>query len=240
MRTTLLAALATTLLVATAARAQKCPKVVPGVSIGPIKVGDATARVAKLKLQKDLYEIFYDQKRSKVTSVGLNLHNARCFEIDKKTIKIDPKKLLPEAVALRIGGCGPSQMVIGGNNLYCRGGKLGLVWNRGYVSLRAIGAPDKHQRETSAPACAGYVLHGALVTGQGESKRLEPKAGKLYCFGSRVVTTKWTPKNIWDIPARSCGEKKMRGFTVLSCDWWGLRFWFKGTLRRIEAYRAKQ
>ena len=227
-------ALSLTLLVAPAAHAAAaCPTVVPGVSIGPLKLGMSVKQVRKLKLPKDLYEIYYDRDNKKVSSLGLNLRKASCFVLGAK--KVGELKQGPFSLALKLGTCGPMEMRIGGNNIYCDGGKISLLWNQGYDSLRVNAAADR-PRQRVKTICDAYVGWGELVTKAGKRKTLTVKAGQRYCFGQRIVSSTWTPDTIWAIPARSCGEKKQRGETVLNCDGWGLKFHFKGTLKRIEAY----
>lgn len=238
-------ALALTLLVAPAVHAAAlCPTVVPGVSIGPLKLSMSVKEVRKLKLVKDLYEIYYDRDNKKVSSLGLNLNKAKCFVLDGKKIsrlKQGPGSMKqgPFSLALKLGTCGPMEMRIGGNNIYCDGGKISLLWNRGYNSLRVNAAVDR-PKERVKTICDAYVGWGELWTKAGKRKTLKVAAGKRYCFGQRIVSSAWTPEKIWAIPARSCGEKKTRGETVLNCDWWGLEFRFKGTLKQIRAYPSKR
>jgi hypothetical protein len=236
-------ALALALLVTPAAHAaMDCPTVVPGVSIGLLKLGMSAKEVRKLKLVKDLYEIYYDRDNKKVSSLGLNLDTAKCFVLGgKKVGKLKQGKLEqgPFALALKLGTCGPMEMRIGGNNIYCDGGKISLLWNQGYNSLRVNAAADRPAARVKT-ICDAYVGWGELVTKAGKRKKLTVKAGQRYCFGQRIVSSTWTPDKIWAIPARSCGEKKLRGETVLNCDGWGLKFHFKGTLKRIQAYPPKR
>jgi hypothetical protein len=234
-----LTALALTLLIAPSVQAAAlCPTVVPGVSIGPLKLSMSVKEVRKRKLVKDLYEIYYDRDNKKVSSLGLKLDKAKCFVLDGK--KISKLKQGPFSLALKLGTCGPMELRLGGNNIYCDGGKISLLWNQRYNSLRVNAAADRPKARIKT-ICDAYVGFGALGTKPGKRKQtLAIKPGKRYCFGERIITSAWTPEKIWAIPARSCSEKKKRGETVLNCDWWGLEFRFKGTLKQIRAYPSKR
>lgn len=244
MRAVVIAVL--TCCLASPAAAQKCPEVVPGVSIDKVAVGQARAG---LKLPPNV-EVFAGEDRAKVSRVGLDLLKARCFRLDGKTIKVTGR---PESLAVQLG-CGPVEHAIGASNIYCRGGKLGLVWNErggmGYLSLRVVG-PDRASKQLaqrSSPVCDVYLLAGrSIITAKkelaGTARRpasLAIEKGKRYCFDNRVVTSEWVEKNIWDIPARSCGEKMQGKQKVVSCDYWGIRFYFAHRLQRVEVYPAKR
>jgi len=216
-----------------------CPTVVPGKSIGPLTVGMAPAALAKLKLPKDLYELYPITGGKPLDGMGLSLSKARCFVLGGKKISA---KLSPEAIALKLGGCGPAEMRLGGNWLACQDGRMAVSWSMGGTYLRVLKGGEK-VKET----CDVYVAEGShFATPAGELRAQKgPRAlaiekGKKYCWWGRVVTSAWTPEEIWKIPARSCGEQKKGGETILTCDYWGLRFFFKKTLSRVEVFPAKR
>jgi hypothetical protein len=217
-----------------------CPVVVPGSSIGPVSLGAPPRAVGRLGLPKGLYEVS-PVEAGPVSNIELNLRQATCFMLEGRKISTNRSA---EGIALQIGGCGPAEGGQGANNLPCRNGIIGLTWSNGDLWLRVAKASGKRPTQQ---ICDAYVVPGSHLATAGGDRKVEPgqriglpvETGKRYCWSEGVITSAWKEANVWKIPARSCSEKKQRGETTLSCDYWGVSFVFRGSLRRIEVYPAK-
>lgn len=251
-----LSVLAIGLLPGAAHAADACVAVVPGKSIGPIRIGVKSAELRKLKLKLnapsrslikvgELYEAYLDDK-SAVTAVSIDLNKVPCLLLGNK--RIDPKRT-PEGVALQVGSCEPMEPRDGGNVLECQGRTVMITWNPMHKALRVVTPEGK--RPAAKELCDIYLAAGSHAALADKDLRVEAKRavtlpierGKRYCRYSKVITQAYTEADVFKDPARSCATRKQVGATIVSCDYTGIRYTFagpKGVLTRVELFTPKK
>lgn len=218
--------------------AQLPTPVVPGESLGPIKLGMTEAQLAatKIAIKPGRFEterrvgVFDVQiKDGKVASISYELGK------DGQPILLGGKAFTPttpQAIAAAATQCGPLDMRIGGNIIECA---PGLVIGQHMGGLAITVQPAATRSE--APVCAGYLEPG------NPKSALELTPGVPYCLPSRVVTTATVEADVLGkLSYNTCRTERNIGATVVTCAYQGTRFVFAGptgALHRVEGVPFK-
>lgn len=213
--------------------AQLPTPVVPGQSIGPIKLGQTLAQLQATKIEikpgrfdgeRRVGAFNVQFKGDKVTSISFDMGKAG------QPISLNNKKFTPttpQAIATAAGACGPLQRRTGGNIIECITG-LTIGQHLGGLTVTV---------EAPAASTANVTCDGYLEPGNPKSA-LEVQPGKVYCLPTRTVTTATVEKDVLGkLSYNTCRTQRNRGATVVTCAFQGTRFIFagpQGALHRVE------
>lgn len=239
-----------------------CLEVVPGQSLGPVKLGMTREALGRLGLPVEAGPVEGQWKvgaftavtdaEGKVAAVWRELSGQGappCLAHGQRRVEVQPDA---EAIAAALGACGPVDVREGGNTIDCFAGAAGLgfgldtatqtPWMR--VSVDA--GPLKE-----VPKCGAYVTpDGRVVDGAGfmavkagkpvETFEVEIRPERALCVGDQVLDAKLMPAR-WNQMARTtCKTQANRGGTIVTCDGGRLELRFAGppaTLSQVVVRR---
>jgi len=244
MSRALVCALITTLLPASVLAAEPCPALVPGKSLGPLRLGMTRAQVEKLGLgplecaepgrcRTGPFEVILgplDDCPVCVTGVALALTEGRCTKVQGQRFDADAKM---ERIAAAVGECSRVWVEEGRRTIHCVHG-LAQVWDS---PLEVRVQPEAAKLVFT---CDAYILPGeGVASAKGWTAvptDLRPKTGGHYCLGDLDLRSAMTPAAAVEaLGPERCKQGEGTAANLVSCAALGLELRFqKGSLVRID------
>ncbi|TNE46777.1 MAG: hypothetical protein EP343_22150 [Deltaproteobacteria bacterium] len=231
----------------------RCIRLVPGQSLGPIRLGMNVAELKALKLgfsytspqyrtvaKVGSYRVVFDAKQNKrtVRLIQHNLKKVSCLKVGERTIDASRGAY---GIASQLGRCLPEERRIGGNVIQCHNQSVWLSYKqfRG-TSWKSLSVEKMKPLSLPTTHCANYLVPGSHVatpnkdwkTTAKRSVRTWIKPQRTYCVRGIALTTKTTMSTIPKIFWGECSENKVNGGWVVHCNHTRIQFFF-GTNKRL-------
>lgn len=230
-----------------------CLHILPGQSIGPVRLGMTLPELKQLEKQgytirlenpnlphiylvKNLRIILTEGANPMVRFVDATIHPA-----DRLCVRIGDKVIHPARswlhVAASYGRCEPIEMRTGGNSISCDNKSVMLLKSRS-PGFRITVSPVHRSLQTTR--CHGYIQRGAGIAAHNQWQQTFPnqplevsmQAGKNYCMGRLVLHTRMSPEQIPTMG--ECTTIRRRGGSIVYCNHSGVALFFAGPYAKLE------
>ncbi len=234
-------------------KAFPCLSVVPGQSIGSVRIGMTLQELHQLKKhgvsvhleQPSLSHIYLVSKLRVILTQTANptvrFIDATIHPADQNCVQIDDKIIHPARnwlhTAATYGRCEPIERRTGGNAISCANKGMMLLKSRS-PGFRITVSPTT--RSIQHPRCDGYVQRGVGIAAHEQWTPAFPnfptewalQQGKTYCMDHLLLSTQTTPSQIPTMG--ECTTLRRRGGSIVYCNHSGLALFFAGPHAKLE------